>query len=111
MKALALTLTALLACTSASAEFMSGNTLLTRMNSDILYDRGSANGYVMGVFDTGYGVDHCPPADVTLGQVFDMTRQALQAAPQARHLAADSFVRYVLIKAWPCAKKPKGQEL
>lgn len=111
-KTRALALVALLACASASAEFMSGNELLTRMSADNSYDRGVANGYIMGAFDSGAGITHCPPAGVTFGQVSDMVRQTLQAAPSVRHLAADSFVTYTLSNAWPCAnKKQRGQNL
>lgn len=106
MKAIIATLA--LVCCSASAEFLTGNELLARLNSESHYDRGSANGYIMGVFDAQLGVMHCAPLQVTVGQVVDMTRSALQAAPSVRHRSADSFVVYALINAWPCPKKGTG---
>ena len=99
-----------IAATSASAEFMTGNELLTRLEGETGYQRGTALGYVMGVFDTGHGVTHCAPAGVTLGQVVDMTKDALKVAPSVRHFSADIFVKHVLEEAWPCPKK-KGKEI
>ena len=100
-----ITTLALVAATTASAEFLTGNDLLERMNSDKGYDKGVANGYVMGAFDAGHGGNHCPPEGVNLRQVSDMVKQELIATPAARHLSADSFLAYALNKAWPCAKR------
>lgn len=106
-----LILAAALAATTASAEFINGNELLNRMNSELGYDRGVAIGYVMGAFDTGHGVVHCAPPTVSAGQVLDMVKQALINAPAVRHQSADAFVVYVLTKAWPCPKKSGGTNL
>lgn len=97
-----------LLCGTAHAEFWSGNELLARINSSESYDRGTAIGYIMGVFDATHGVSHCPPTTVTAGQVRDMVTKALNDAPSVRHLAADGFVIYPLKTAWPCAKKGTG---
>ena len=90
---------------AAHAEFMSGNELLSRMSETSSYfHQGTAMGYIMGVYDATLGTTHCPPPNVTAGQIFDMVKQNLTAAPAARHLSADSFVTYSLSKAWPCKK-------
>lgn len=106
-----LILAAALAATSASAEFMTGNELLSRINSETNYERGTAIGYIMGAFDAGQGTTHCAPANVTAGQVRDMVRNVLTAAPAARHHSADSFVSYALMEAWPCKKRERGTNL
>lgn len=107
----AIILAAALAATSASAQFLTGNELLTRLSSDNPHERGSAFGYVMGAYDAGRGVAHCAPAGVTLGQVTDMVKQTLQIAPAARHNSAEAFVTYALLDAWPCSKKRPGNNL
>lgn len=104
-------LAAALAATSASAEFITGNQLLDRMNSDLGYDRGVAAGYVMGAWDSSQGILHCAPAGITLGQIHDMVKQALINAPAVRHNSADAFVVYAANKAWPCPKKNNGTNL
>ena len=96
---------AALMCGAAHAEFFSGNDLLAKINSADAYDRALAIGYVIGVFDARSGADHCPPSNVTSGQVRDMVRSHLEATPATRHFTADVQVRYVLSKAWPCPKK------
>ena len=97
-----------LLCGIAHAEFFTGNDLLTRMNSSDAYDRTLALGYVMGVFDAQRGADHCPPENVTSGQIRDMVKNHLEATPATRQFTADVQVRYVLNKAWPCPKKNTG---
>lgn len=98
---------ALLACASAHAEFYNGNDLLQKMNGDF-GDRMISLGYIMGVFDAARGVEHCPPDNITAGQVRDMVKLHLDATPSTRHFVADLQVRYVLKQAWPCANKKKG---
>lgn len=97
-----------LCATTAHAEFRDGNKLLSELNETTPYSRGLAMGYVMGVTDSGFGTNHCPPGSVTAGQVSDMVRNNLQDVPAVRHLNADSIIFYVLNKAWPCAKKGTG---
>jgi hypothetical protein len=91
----------------ASAQFMSGNLLLSRMNGNEA-DRIMALGYVMGVTDAGDRVYHCAPATITAGQVRDMALQYLRANPENRHLSADLLITGLLINAWPCPKNEKG---
>lgn len=106
MKKLA-TLVLLTASLSAHAEFVSGNELLSKLNSDAL-DSIFASGYVAGTFDALHGIVHCPPANVTIGQVKDMVKRHLEANPNVRQLSADSHVRFVLNQAWPCKDRQKG---
>ena len=91
----------------ASAEFVSGNTLLDYMtkNDNTYVDRSVSLGYVMGVFDVGVHINHCPPSNVTTGQVSDIVKQYLQQNPSQRHKTADVLVMDVLKKTWPCSSR------
>lgn len=95
-----------LVASSAHAEFFDGNKLLSYMNNteSVAY-RSMAMGYVTGVFDALHGIMHCPPPNVTTGQVNDMVRNHLEINPSTRHVAADGLVTKALSAAWPCAKK------
>lgn len=101
---------AALTCASltAHAEFWSGNDLLEKLKQQPGFDSALGLGYVMGVFDASRGAEHCPPDNITAGQVRDMVRQHLESTPATRHFVADVQVRYVLGRAWPCAKKNSG---
>ena len=99
---------ALLVCGSAHAQFFTGNDLLTRLNADNSIDRTLAMGFIMGVYDSSLLLEHCPPSNVTAGQVRDMVAKDLYNGAAARHLPAAAFVAYTLSAAWPCAKKGKG---
>ena len=103
-----LLLTAALLCGSAHAQFFTGNDLLTRINADNSTDRVLAMGFIMGVYDSTVLLEHCPPSNVTAGQVRDMVAKDLYNGAAARHLPAAAFVAYTLSVAWPCAKKGKG---
>ena len=106
-------LAAALAASSAHAEFRTGNKLLSEINSDVPFTNGLSLGYLMGVTDAGGGSNHCPPPEVTAGQINDMVKKSLTDTPSIRHLPADAIVYYVLRTAWPCAKKSgtRGQDL
>lgn len=84
------------------AEFLTGNDLLNLLNGDTYSERGNALGYIMGVTDTLQGVAHCPPRDVTSGQIRDMVRNYLTNVPGERHNSADVLVARVLKASWPC---------
>lgn len=99
MKAVVITLALL--STAAHAEFMSGNDLLAYMNGGAT-QQGIALGYVAGAFDAATGSRICAPPTVTLTQVRDMTKQALEQLPSERHASADTFVVAVAANAWPC---------
>lgn len=93
---------------SAHAEFKDGNKLyqqITGNHSDYM----NAIGYITGVADALSGAVTCPPANVTAGQLMDMTKLYLESYPGVRHLSADAIVQRVMSVAWPCEKK--GQRL
>lgn len=90
---------------SAHAEFYSGNDLLAKLQSSEPVERMIGAGYITGVFDAASGASQCPPENVTIGQVRDMVKSHLEATPTLRHYPADVQVRFVLTRAWPCAKK------
>ena len=100
---IALSMTAL----TAHAEFKDGNNLLNQIKGDT-YDYVHAVGYITGVSDATRGVTHCPPSNVSAGQITDMVRLHLESVPSVRHLTADTHVTYVLKKAWPCAEQKKN---
>ena len=91
----------------AMAEFYTGNTLLSKMQSKSSVDHGLALGYVLGVHDAQEGLTHCSPANITAGQVHDMVKQALEVLPSIRNETADIIVQAVLSAEWPCKDKPK----
>lgn len=102
MRAAALILA--LAASSAQAQFIDGNELYERMQATgpkLL----NAQGYVMGVADAELGTLWCPPPNVTVRQVFDITKQFLEAVPEKRHESASAFVMAAVRVTWPC--KPK----
>jgi len=92
----------------ASAEFLTGNDLLSRMNSDEVVQRMFALGYVAGVSDAQQHVFSCPPAGVTNGQVRDVAKSYIEANPGIRHKSADMLVTDALKQVWPCANRNKG---
>lgn len=94
-----------LLCSTAHAEFYTGNDLYNKLTSDNAIERMVGLGFVVGVSDTVQGVTHCAPDNITAGQIRDMVRQHLEATPSVRHYAAEVQVRYVLNRAWPCPKK------
>jgi hypothetical protein len=91
-----------LSMSAAHAEFKDGNKLLRELRGDNI-DQVHAMGYVIGVADALRGITHCPPSNVTVGQLSDMVKQHLEASPSTRHLTADVHVGFVLKQAWPCA--------
>ena len=97
------------ASTLAHAQFWDGNKLYHEMTGST-NDKLMALGYVVGVADALGNVTHCAPANVTAGQVFDMTRQYLEENPSLRHFSADLIVSRVMGRVWPCAKQ-KGNAL
>lgn len=100
-----LLLAACLASPPAFAEFLSGNDLLSLINSSERHERSIADGFIMGVHDTGRGALHCSPTAVTLTQLRDLTSQFITASVASRHRTADSLVSVVLGQAFPCPKR------
>jgi hypothetical protein len=91
--------------TMAMAEFYSGNILLSKMRSGNAVDKSLALGYVLGVYDSFLNINHCPPPNVTAGQIHDMVQQALVEIPSIRNNTADVIVQGVLAAEWPCASR------
>jgi hypothetical protein len=88
----------------ASAEFMSGNNLYSKMNGDF-GDKMLALGFVQGVFDVYVNVTICPPNNITVGQVSDMVRGYFDNNPSIRHKTAESLINQALKQAWPCSSQ------
>lgn len=101
MRAAALILSAAL-CGPAVAEFWDGNALWQRLTGNTSQEL-VAMGYIMGVADAGHSVEHCPPPNVTSGQILDMVKQHLERNPAIRNRTADTIVLHVLRNQWPCA--------
>lgn len=102
---------ALLAASHSHAAFLSGNDLLTRINSDDGVLQGVALGYVIGVHDTSHSALHCSPAGISAGQVRDMVKIWLRDRPATRHLAADGLITDMLQAVWPCPNSKGGKTL
>ena len=95
----------------AQAEFRTGNQLFSEIQSTGVVEQMISLGYIMGIADALRGINHCPPATVTAGQLRDMVKNYLDANPQFRHYTADTIVMAVLKQAWPCENKSKGTRL
>jgi len=89
---------------TATANFETGNSLLSKINSSSYGDKFLALGYIMGVFDGSHNIFHCAPDGITAGQLNDLTKQVLEASPVSRNVAADALLVYVFKQAWPCKK-------
>ena len=100
---------AIVASTTASAQFYSGNELLQRMDSGDAGQNMLAMGYVAGVVDMTRGEYHCAPATVTLGQVRDMVRNYIYNNPANRHMNGSVLVALPLVEIWPCVIKKGGK--
>lgn len=87
--------------------FMSGNTLLKRMNSDQANYRANAMGYVTAVADFADGATFCIPENVNVRQMNDVARSFIEASPQYRHRSAAVLVTAALMQAFPCANSKK----
>lgn len=106
MKALALILT--LAASSAQAQFMTGNELLERLNGSTV-QQVHAMGYITGIADAEIGAVWCPPPNITVRQVVDLTRRTLDVVPEKRHESASFYVIAAVRMTWPCESKPKAK--
>lgn len=88
----------------ASAEFLDGNGLLSRINDSETVPRVVALGYVQGVADVYARTKICAPQNITAGQARDVVKQYLELNPEKRHYSADSLVLNALAQVWPCAR-------
>jgi hypothetical protein len=102
-RALGVTLLTLSMYAPVHAEFMTGRTLLARMNGDAT-DRANAVGYIIGVADSMMGTYSCPPHGLTSGQLASEVRKVLIDNPDKLMASADVFVQSVMLQ-WPCSKK------
>jgi hypothetical protein len=98
-----------LCVTSAHAQqssiLFTGQELLTRMTENRMW----AFGYIAGVADSQSGLTICiPPNTVSVGQMTDMVKSALERVPSERHLAADIYVQAALSNRWPCNRRGGG---
>ena len=94
--------------TTANAAFRDGNKLLSEINSTYLDDQFYAMGYIAGVADAQHMSLHCAPGNVTLKQMFDMTKEYITKHSSIRDLPADMLITAMLVDRWPCPKKGKG---
>jgi hypothetical protein len=97
---------ALFAPAVASAGFMTGNDLLSRMNGDNI-SQIQAIGYVQGVYDAYSNFVFCPPNGVSAGQVNDMIKNYITNTPATRNKSADILIGAALKGVWPCEDKGK----
>ena len=91
---------------SAHAEFVDGNKLHSWLNGDDA-EQLVGKGYVAGVFDAFHGTGHCAPANVTLGQIDEMTKISLRTTPSTRHQEASLLVLVMLDRYLHCPKRAK----
>ena len=103
MKRLLIALTAALAF-SAQAQFISGNTLHTRINSTETHDRIWAMGFITGVSDAYDGELFCVPNGVNVSQLVDITKDFIRRNPRDRHMVAAALVMLALVDVFPCKK-------
>ena len=108
MKKLILVLV-LVAGTAQAGTFWDGNKLYSKLRGETM-EQMQALGYVMGVSDAEDTATICSPNTVTSGQMFDIVKQYLENNPAVRHFPADTLVKVVLGRVWPCEKK-KGNAL
>jgi hypothetical protein len=102
-----ITALALVASTTASAEFFTGNDLHERIQSSEPTKQIMALGYIAGVADLGQNDTHCTPTGASLGQLRDIVKQSLVDYPSLRHMDASLLVASALMQTWPCEKKGK----
>lgn len=91
--------------------FVSGNTLLSRLQSSSTNDRVFGLGYVAAVADAFDGESFCIPAGVNVRQMADVTLRMLEARPEMRHFTGAAFVTAALMQTFPCNKKKLGGTL
>lgn len=110
MKYIASALCALFLAGAAHADenaFVSGNTLLSRLQSSSNVERTFGLGYVAAVADAFDGESFCIPSGVNLRQMADVTQRMLESRPEMRHLTGAAFVTASLMQAFPCEKSKK----
>ena len=96
---------------SAQAQILDGNRLHSYLESDNAAERMYGIGYVTGVADAVRGVVFCPPMNITVGQMADITKNFLANTPAIRHLPGDAIVGHVFKAVWPCQEQRGGKQL
>jgi hypothetical protein len=95
----------LLASSSASADYFTGNDLNQHLlSSERLADIAMFRGYVAGVQDVFNGQLFCVPEDVPLSQASAVVKKYLSDNPQLWNKPAKELVVDSLRLAYPCGK-------
>ena len=97
----------LMVCSTAQAQFQSGNDLHKDIHDSSPQSNMYALGYIVGVTDAFIGTAICIPQGVSQGQLMDVVKNFLNRAPQARNLPANVLVMVAVEEHWPC---PKGKK-
>lgn len=92
----------LLVCSTAQAQFQSGNELYSDITSRSDGVQLFAMGYIVGVTDAFIGKELCIPKNVTQGQLVEVVSNFLASRPQIRHQPADILVLVALSQHWAC---------
>lgn len=92
----------MLVCSTAQAQFQTGNALYSDITSRSDAVQLFAMGYVVGVTDAFIGKELCIPKDVTQGQLVEVVTNFLASRPQIRHQPADLLVLVALSQHWAC---------
>lgn len=95
----------LLASPSAKAEFWTGHTLLESCRVPGTLERIDCLGYTTAIVDAWTGVEICPPAAATRGQIADIALKYVQENPDHRHFSADVILRGIFSTLWPCQRR------
>lgn len=85
------------------AHAYTGNQLLNDIEGNNS-QRYAALLYIQGVAEAS--PDICPPNEVTLGQLRDISQSFLKENPEVRHLKAVNILTYLLNKRFPCTTNP-----
>lgn len=92
-------------CTSAYADYFSGNDLEQKLlQSNRMVDVSMFRGYVAGVQDVFNGVAFCVPEDVPLSQASAVVKKFLADNPRLWNEPAKLLVIKALKHAFPCVK-------
>jgi len=95
----------------AYSQFFTGNDLYQKAISeigkyantqqDVLANRMYALGYIIGVFDVGYGLLWNAPPQINTGQVQDVAIKYLREHPERRHEPAFKLLSEAFQEAFP----------
>ena len=92
----------MLVCSTAQAQFQSGNALYSDITDKSDAVQLFAMGYIVGVTDAFIGKELCIPKNVTQGQLVEVVSNFLASRPQIRHQPADLLVLVALSQHWAC---------